>query len=312
MGITKVNRNFEKGLVIIVGNKPDGVLVHVAKVLGKEIQFLDMAHITPYDDLIYLVGHGDCKKKQIDGHSMSTIAEKLVQGGYTGNQLLYLTACDSKIIRNDTSIFTELQKELFSRLSNRPSLNMISDFDGKSIIVENEHGLECWKQRDNKIKETILGIQQKIIMKSYGLYSDVSLFQNEKKLSLVNHFKLWLIKRFGGDVMTVPELFWRGYLFCYGSILGGIILGVLSLIRLAGLVLPEIEYILLVLGSLLFLIDIWLIKTDKKLQNIVSMLTGAFLITGIFYYFLSPYGSVILCASGFLIILFELIIFLVL
>lgn len=112
--------------------------------------------------------------------------------------------------------------------------------------------------------------------------------------------------------MTVPELFWRGYLFCYGSILGGIILGVLSLIRLAGLVLPEIEYILLVLGSLLFLIDIWLIKTDKKLQNIVSMLTGAFLITGIFYYFLSPYGSVILCASGFLIILFELIIFLVL
>ena len=77
MSIEKINRTFQKGLAIIISNKPDGVLVHTAKVLGEEIQFLDIAHITDCDKLIYLIGHGNLEKHTIDGKNMEYVAKKI-------------------------------------------------------------------------------------------------------------------------------------------------------------------------------------------------------------------------------------------
>lgn len=63
MSAKMIFNNAKKGLAIIVGNKVDGIIVHEAKLLGEEIQFLDTAYIGSVNQIIYLVGHGSFKER---------------------------------------------------------------------------------------------------------------------------------------------------------------------------------------------------------------------------------------------------------
>lgn len=145
---------FKKGLAIIVGNKPDGILLHVADLLGNDIQLLGEMkkdHIKYIiDDIIYLIGHGISKSQTIDGQDMEYIAKKLYNAGYRGKQILYITSCDTKAVYKDKSIYNLLCEQL--KIKGASIQNVQSDFDGLSIIISDSNGkVEAWNIKANPI-----------------------------------------------------------------------------------------------------------------------------------------------------------------
>ena len=196
MSITKVDRKFEKGLAIIVGNKPDGVLVHVAKVLGKEIQFLDIAHISSCDELIYLVGHGNKKKYTIDDVCMLDIAKKLKNANYQG-QTIYITACDYLLSHNGKSIHSCLE-DAMTKIGLIP--NIESDVDGKSIILETDGNIEMHIVREDEktshLKIVLEKDRQAIFDRLNKSHINMSMFMDDKALAKVDSFKRKLISSF--------------------------------------------------------------------------------------------------------------------
>lgn len=112
--------------------------------------------------------------------------------------------------------------------------------------------------------------------------------------------------------MTVPDCLWRPYLFFVGGILGGVILGFLGILRAVGLNINDTELILGVIGFLLIPVDIWLIRNEKSLQNVISMFISGFLLTGFIYFIISLCNGFVEAIIGLLIIVLELFIFLIL
>lgn len=249
---------FKQGLAIIVGNEPDGILVHVAYVLGlnkngKYFYNLDDIRKEIIDcndnDIIYLIGHGNPQKHTIDGQNMEYIAEKLWYAGYRGKQILYITSCYAKALTRGMStlkLMVSYLKKLFgSKINIAPKTSMLnllrekleekgvphdkiqSDFDGLSITINNNNNnnIQAWNIKayavDSKIKERA---QKRFLGKNDYLNIHHSL--GSVALDNINHFKIGLIQDFGGDIMDpyYGEGWWEGYLAIGCSIFGGIAL----------------------------------------------------------------------------------------
>lgn len=111
--IRHVDKDFEKGTVILVGNKRkkglavrvDMVNVAIARAItGNKnsenpneklghFQFLDRAKLEPYKS-VYLAAHGVHRTHEIDGRPIDEVAKLLVKAGYDGTQPIYSFACD--------------------------------------------------------------------------------------------------------------------------------------------------------------------------------------------------------------------------
>lgn len=195
---------FKKGLAIIVGNEPDGILVHVADLLGNDIQLLDemekdyIKYII--DDIIYLIGHGISKSQTIDGQDMEYIAKKLYNAGYRGKQILYITSCEAKAVYKGKSIYNLLCKQL--EIEGASIQNVQSDFDGLSIIIsDSNYKVEAWNIKTNPIAYAIKQKEQKLFLKRKH-YQNVDININTEVLKAVNEFKIGLIQDFGGNIMS--------------------------------------------------------------------------------------------------------------
>lgn len=327
MSIEKVNGTYQRGLVIIVGNKPDGILIHAANALGEEIQFLDMSHITIYDELIYLIGHGDLKKRTIDGIQMKEIAEKLCKNGYNGRQKLYVMACDTKTMYHGTTMYDLLCYYLYHLGISKDDIknNVKCDFDGKSVIIGDCKNAELWNIKDRGWQLYRQKRKQSIFIKTKGYYINVSLFVNEKKLSNINGFKKRIIRAYGGIDMSCSEQ--TGEWWYYYAIFGGLLVGGLFLMLLGGFRITEIlldnltlEFWIalgiIIISSLGSLFTTFCLKIDR-LQRIFYVLLGTGIILCILYFFIITFMTKYSVASislgtfeligGFLIALIDAI-----
>lgn len=195
MSIEKVDSNMQKGLAIIVGNNPDGILLHTANVLGNSIYFLDEVNLTENDELIYLIGHGHKTHKTIDKRDMKEIANKLIECGYSGNQKLYPVACHFNNLNDSMS--NELEKEL-KNLLKVENINLIKKSYGRSIIIKKDNFGEMWCE--SKFLAVCEDYMQFFFL-TFNNYdwNKKELFRKED-LNKINDFKIALIIRFGGDM----------------------------------------------------------------------------------------------------------------
>ncbi|WP_304819373.1 hypothetical protein [uncultured Clostridium sp.] len=219
MSAKMIFNNAKKGLAIIVGNKVDGIIVHEAKLLGEEIQFLDTAYIGSVNQIIYLVGHGSFKERSIDKVHVKDIAEKLVKAGYSGNQILYLVVCDSTKWYHATTIHSLLC--CYLRKYGVNTTRVLSNFDGKVVVIENNQNVEIWNLKGNVAKFLMNYNNQQLYMITNNYFVDMRLFSNEYTLTGINAFKKNLIKDYGGENMSSSDIeigYWRVYFVAYGGL----------------------------------------------------------------------------------------------
>lgn len=200
MSIEKVDSNMQKGLAIIVGNNPDGTLLHTASILGYKICFLeDDTKITDEDELVYLIGHGMSGvlivKSLIDNKEMHSVAKLLIKKGYTSKQTLYPIIC------HYDKMHTKLKKILDRRLSSKDEkvdCKIISKANDIIILVNGSGNLgELWNcSRVNIETERAF---QNFFLKNYNMKTNLSMadFQiGTYYFSIIESFKRLLLEIF--------------------------------------------------------------------------------------------------------------------
>lgn len=168
--ISHINRDFERGTCLIVGEKSrfgtkvkvDAVNIAIIRALSNteqvpigQFQLLDLAQLEP-GEKVYLVAHGIFRTRRIDNRSLREIAEKLIEAGYDGSQSITILACDtdkkgidirSKFMGNKDShktmreeLIDELEKvstERGARIA-KNHIHLSSYANGKTIVINRE------------------------------------------------------------------------------------------------------------------------------------------------------------------------------
>ena len=205
MSIKPVDKNMQKGLAIIVGNKPDGILLHTASILGTKQMFLSKADLKNIkrDTTIYLIGHGTHNKAiwttdfnlksfnsyMIDSKGLYQIAKELVEAGYDGTQRLYPVVCHYELMHDK---FKKHLEDLLSNKTNQISVRVVNRSRGYAILIEGNGG-ELWcgeKENAEQAKD-----MQKQFLKIYNMAEGCENI-NVKQKKMVSAFKNFLMEDF--------------------------------------------------------------------------------------------------------------------